>query len=254
MRVLPNEIEFSKFLLKIGNGELNDKHDNVKLTKFPLQCIASNDEDIIEEIYGTVLSNKNYRQAINFAILSARNDDVNELNHRVVDLLDPDTEKIYTSVDSTEHCDNGILNESITPEYLNTLNPPSLAPHELRLRMYAVIILIRNLSIEEGLCNGTRLLVLKMSNNVLCCEILTGDKAGELVFINRITLYSENEYSFKFRRRQFPVRLTFAMTINKSQGQTLKKIGLDLRRDVFNHGQFYVAMSRVVHGMLLKFI
>lgn len=33
------------------------------------------------------------------------------------------------------------------------------------------------------------------------------------------------------------------MTINKSQGHTFDKIGVDLRRDVFNHGQFYVAMS-----------
>ena len=223
MRVYSDEIEFSKFLLKIGNGELNDKYDNLKLTEFPSQCIALNGEDIVEDIYGTVLRNKNYRKLINFAILSARNDDVNELNDRVVDLLDPNTEKIYTSVDSTENCDNGALNESITPEYLNSLNPASLPPHELRLRKYAVVILIRNLSIDEGLCNGTRLLIIKMSHNVLCCEILTGDKAGEIVFINRITLYSENEYSFKFRRRQFPVKLAFAVTINKSQGQTFKK-------------------------------
>ena len=34
------------------------------------------------------------------------------------------------------------------------------------------------------------------------------------------------------------------MTINKSQGQTLKHVGLDLRGDVFCHGQLYVAVSR----------
>ena len=44
---------------------------------------------------------------------------------------------------------------------------------------------------------------------------------------------------------QFPVRIAFAMTINKSQGQTLKRVGLDLRNDVFAHGQLYVACSRV---------
>lgn len=63
-------------------------------------------------------------------------------------------------------------------------------------------MLIRNLSISEGLCNGTRLLVLDLSDNLLRCEILTVDKKGEIVFINRITLYSsESDYPFVFKRR-----------------------------------------------------
>jgi len=106
-------------------------------------------------------------------------------------------------------------------------------------------MLIRNLNISEGLCNGTRLLVLDLCNNLLRCEILTGNKIGEIVFLNRITLYCENIYPFSFKRRQFPIKLAFAMTINKSQGQTFEKVVVDLRKDVFNHGQLYVALSRV---------
>ncbi|KAI3984755.1 hypothetical protein MKX01_039372 [Papaver californicum] len=45
-------------------------------------------------------------------------------------------------------------------------------------------------------------------------------------------------------RRQFPVRLAYAMTINKSQGQSVKYVGIDLRTHVFSHGQLYVALSR----------
>ena len=106
-------------------------------------------------------------------------------------------------------------------------------------------MLIRNLSINERLCNGTRLQVMVFSNHLLMCKTLTGDNRGNMVFLNRITLYSENEYPFTFSRRQFPIKLAFAMTINKSQGQTFRKIGIDLRRDVFSHGHLYVALSRV---------
>ena len=48
-------------------------------------------------------------------------------------------------------------------------------------------------------------------------------------------------------RRQFPIRLCFAMTVNKSQGQSLKNVGLDLRSPVFTHGQLYVALSRTTN-------
>lgn len=113
-------------------------------------------------------------------------------------------------------------------------------------------MLIRNLSINEGLCNGTRLQVLELANNLLRCRILTGDKAGDIVFIHRISLYCEDVYPFTFKGRQFPIKLAFAMTINKSQGQTFDKIGLDLRKDVFTHGHLYVAFSRVRSWESLK--
>ena len=189
---------------------------------------------------------RRFKQIAICAILSARNVDVEEINNRVMNLFDNTTEWLYTSIDSTENCgDNDLMNEPILPEYLNTLSPPSLPPHELRLRKYSVIMLIRNLSINEGLCNGTRLLVMELGNMVLRCEILSGDKTGEIVFLHRITLYCENEYTFTSKRRQFPVKIAFAMTINISQGQTFEKISVDLRRDVFNHGQLYVAFSSV---------
>ena len=111
---------------------------------------------------------------------------------------------------------------------------------------------MRNLSIHEGLCNGTRLRVIDLANNLIKCKILTGDKKDDIVFLNRITLYSENDYPFTFRRRQFPIKLAFAMTINKAQGQTFSRIAVNLRNDVFTHGQLYVALSRVQSWNELK--
>ncbi|XP_029676945.1 uncharacterized protein LOC115243832 [Formica exsecta] len=243
IRALPKEREFAQFLLKLGNGSLNDQLDNIQI---PERCIANTSSDIIKELYGDIIIHKRYKTIANYVILSARNADVNEINEKVVSLLDKTTERVYTSVDTLEATgDNEDIHEIIMTEYLNSLNPTCLLPHELRLRKYSVVILIRNLSINEGLCNGTRLLVLDLDSNLLQCEILTGNKIGEIVFLNLITLYCENVYPFTFKRRQFPVKLAFAMTINKSQGQTFDKIAIDLRKDVFNHGQLYVAFSRV---------
>jgi ATP-dependent DNA helicase PIF1 len=67
-----------------------------------------------------------------------------------------------------------------------------------------------------------------------------------VAFIPRIEFIPDNgDLPFTFARKQFPLRLAYAMTINKSQGQTLFHVGLHLTHDVFSHGQLYVAFSLV---------
>ena len=87
------------------------------------------------------------------------------------------------------------------------------------------------------------------------CRIISGDAkfAGNVVFIPRITVAPVAEdLPLPLRRRQFPVRLAFAMAVNKSQGQPLKHVGLDLRSPIFSHGQLYVGLSRCTSGNRLK--
>src|SRR6266704_1576641 len=85
-----------------------------------------------------------------------------------------------------------------------------------------------------------------MSTHVIEIELLSEEVRGKKIFIPRITLNpSETQVPFKLEKRQFPLKLCFAMTINKSQGQLVMYVGFDMKSSVFTHGQFYVTVSRV---------
>ena len=127
-----------------------------------------------------------------------------------------------------------------------SINLASLPPSSLRLKIGVPLILIRNQSPQHGMCNSTRLRLLGINRNCLQVAILGGRWDGEIRLLSRIKLTTTGkELPFIHERKQFPIRLCFAMTVKKSQGQSLETVGVDLRTDAFTHGQLYVALSRV---------
>jgi ATP-dependent DNA helicase PIF1 len=179
------------------------------------------------------------------SILTARNDTVTEINDPLLDAI-PGNEQIYNSINTAEFATEGEgYGEMPAVEVLNSFYPASLPLSRLRLKIGAPIILLRNLAPQEGLYNGTRLSVIRLGRRCIYARILGGLFNGQDRLIPRIKLNSsDDELPYILSRVQFLVRLCFAITINKSQGQSFTTVGVDLRIPVFTYGQFYVAMSR----------
>ena len=98
-------------------------------------------------------------------------------------------------------------------------------------------MLLHNLESSQGLCNVTRLLITHTSTHVLEGHILGGEHGGMPVSIPHISLLTCNsDLTLILACHQFPVHLAIAMTINKSQSQSVKHGGIDLCTPVFTHG------------------
>jgi hypothetical protein len=138
-------------------------------------------------------------------------------------------------------------------KFLNTLKFPGILDHELRLKVGLSIMLLRNINQSVGLCNGTRMTITQLGSKYIQAHIITGTHVGDKVCIPRIIMTpNDTKWPFKLKRRQFPLFVCFAMMINKSQGQSLKNVGLYLPKQVFCHGQLYVAFSSVTNKIGLK--
>jgi hypothetical protein len=244
------EREFAKWQLEVGKGGHTDENGNIELPdhfKCPENTVASLIDSIYPGIYDPAQHSDQYFSER--VILASKNDDVDDLNHHLLSKF-PGQEQVFHSADSIQNDENGEL--LYPPEYLNSINCSGLPLAHLALKVGAPVMVLRNLNMAGGVCNGTRGILTRIRNRVLEIRLITGEHAGEKVFIPRIRLQPvEGQLPFTLSRLQFPVRLAFSMTINKSQGQSVRYVGLDLRSPVFTHGQFYVGISRVtsVHNI-----
>ncbi|XP_046492949.1 uncharacterized protein [Neodiprion pinetum] len=209
----PSAQIFSEQLPDIGNGKI-ELQPNTQCIKLPdnFCTVVQDKNELIQSIFPDIQNNYlNHEWLSQRAILTAKNVDVDEINFQIQQLLPGDLmsfKSIDTVVDENESVNFPI-------EFLNSLDIPGMPPHNLRLKIGSPIILLRNLNPPQ-LCNGTRLVIKKITGNILEATILAGKFKGKVVLLPRIPMIPSDS-TIPFKRLQFPIRLAFAMSINKSQ-------------------------------------
>eukprot|EP00267_Zea_mays_P054718 XP_020407979.1 uncharacterized protein LOC103656047 [Zea mays] len=238
-----------------GGTEVTNSDGDIRLPDEVCVPYSGSDNDL-DNLIDFVFPNLNENMSdstyiTSRAILSTRNNWVDMINTKMIDRFQGE-HMVYHSFDSAMDDPHNYY----PPEFLNTLTPNGLPPHVLKLKIGCPVILLRNIDPANGLCNGTRLVVRGFQRNSIDAEIVLGQYAGKRIFLPRIPLCPSDDeiFPFQFKRKQFPIRLSFAMTVNKAQGQTIPNVGVYLPEPVFSHGQLYVALSRATARSNIKIL
>nr|GEX51246.1 hypothetical protein [Tanacetum cinerariifolium] len=227
------------------------KNDGETTIEFTEDILIPNSSDhirsLVEETYPQLIQNL-YNPTFfqEKSILAPTHALVDMINDRMVELI-PGDDKKYESSDSVGIVDMDTnFNLSLyAGGFLNSIKVAGLPQHSLKLKIGAPIMCMRNIDQRDGLCNETRLQIQRLKINIIEAKIISGGNVGSISAIRRMVLSpSDTKMPFKLNRRQFPIALCFAMTINKSQGKTLTQVGLFLQRPVFSHRQLYIDVSR----------
>jgi hypothetical protein len=236
--VIPDEYIFpSTSILSFVQWCYNDVFNN---PQFQLLLQRLNEE------LPTDATNESIAPLSERAILASTNNEVDILNNIALAQFPGDDINLLSADEILD--EDETLSEQYSVEFLNSMEFSGIPSHKLIVKLGVPLLLLRNIDPKKGLCNGTRVVLIHATLYKLTVSIVTDSHAGNTAVLPRINFTPANNNNsalpFKLQRRQFPVRLAFAMTIHKAQGQSLKKVGLYLPKPCFSHGQLYVALSR----------
>ena len=213
--------EYAEMTRKVGQGQLRAVRvtgSSKPLISLPLIKTVSSREELIQFVYPSLDPN----ECISRAILSGTNEAIDAWNEEILSRLPGQKEDFFSADSATDTGSTTALR--IPPEALKGFADKGVPPHKLSLKIGAVVILMRNLNFDAALCNSVKGIVkgFSPSRKIVYVEVpRPGDEPGKhrLHAIPRITFrFSPNGKGMDVVRRQFPLRLAYALTFNKSQG------------------------------------
>ena len=248
MRLLnsgPDQREFAAYLLSVGDGQVEDSEPNPFPTaaesRIPLRSELRSSagslnafcEEIFPNVTSTILSceqngDKSWHDFLmERAILCPTNKDVDQINEIMINSFPGEVHE-YRSYDKLiTECQA----HSFPVDLLNKVDVNGIPAHLIKLKKGAPIMLLRNLDPVRGHVNGTRYIIKALHRRVIHAEIAVGPYKGNDYMIPRILFHPKDRtLPIEMERKQFPVRLCFSVTSNKSQGQTLKHVGIYLKQ------------------------
>ncbi|XP_013699763.1 uncharacterized protein LOC106403486 [Brassica napus] len=176
MRLRQEDKDFAKWILEVGDGEADTSE--------------TSHEALGDASYPNFLQNYRSKEYLKErVVLTPTNNIVHEVNAYLLTKV-PSQAREYLSSGSIEleaTPDDDWTNH-YPQKYLNSLEFPSMPNHILCLKVGAPVMMLRNLNKDQGLCNGTRMMVKRLGNRVVAAEIMAGTDVGEQVLIPRIQL------------------------------------------------------------------
>jgi len=178
------------------------------------------------------------------AILCATNEDVDEWNS-LVQSMNPEPDVLLVASNQFKDIDDnkGILKKMLTNDACIYYRQNGVPDHRLILKKGDLCFVTRTLNRKEKLANNTRVRILEIFRYSI--KVVTVSEFPKEFLIPRIRFKVKLKFGgFTLIRTQFPLRLAYAMTKNKSQGQSIPYTLNDIRHSPFSHGHLYVSISR----------